>query len=228
MKRAAWIVLAVVSGAMAAGAQEATSNQQSSGVATLEQMGPGVSTPSKDSKPRKFAFNPSATQGSLTIVQVSPPQPACPVSMNAKQRGMTDMVRVRDGQQSQPPSGPTQRLRLTLTNTQSGDIVSAKVTVHGFKPSARVNYADLNGAGSNGSGSNSSGSVYGANQVWRQVTVDFAGAGGKAVTGELIVPGMTAVTRIDLDSVTYLDGATQEYGAERGCRVQPDPLVLVN
>jgi len=51
--------------------------------------------------------------------------------------------------------------------------------------------------------------------------------GGASVVGDLVLPGFTAVTWIDLDSLTLRDGAKWKMAGNHTCRVAPDLLVPV-
>ena len=55
----------------------------------------------------------------------------------------------------------------------------------------------------------------------------MAGDGNGGVTAQLTLPGFAGVSSIALDSVTYSDGSTWKMEAKSGCRVVPDPLLLV-
>jgi hypothetical protein len=85
------------------------------------------------------------------------------------------------------------------------------VTVHGFSNKARVTQA---------------GSGDGADTM-KTLTVTFKALEDKSSAGELWAPGMTAVTRIDLGSVTYADGTVRTFTAQQACRVVPDSFMLV-
>jgi hypothetical protein len=56
--------------------------------------------------------------------------------------------------------------------------------------------------------------------------VRFSGA-GQAAEADVWVPGMTAVGSIDLDGVTFADGAMWNFANDGGCRITPDPLMLI-
>ena len=63
--------------------------------------------------------------------------------------------------------------------------------------------------------------------VVRSLAIQFTSASGNTASGDLWIPGMTAVLTIDLNSVTFADGSTQSFTAHDDCRVAPDHLMLV-
>jgi hypothetical protein len=105
-----------------------------------------------------------------------------------------------------------QRLRLTLTNPSSRDIVSAQFTAHGFSKetramelSARSNEPDL------------------------VKTIDLVlGVKGKSqASHDLSLNHFTAVTSIDLNSITYADGTTWHAPSPAACSITPSMVMLV-
>jgi hypothetical protein len=124
-----------------------------------------------------------------------------PVSMNAASNA--------PGKQVVPQ---LQRLHLTLTNPSSRDIVSAQFTAHGFgnKPKAM----DLSA---------------GSNEPDLAKTIDVAvGVKGKSqASHDLSLNHFTAVTSIDLNSVTYADGTTWHAPSPAACSITPSMVMLV-
>jgi hypothetical protein len=134
----------------------------------------------------------------------------CPVSLRA-QHGATGGMLQADKSR---PNGLAQLLHLTLINPDSRQIVSARVRVHGVSGKARATQA-LSNADS------------GDPDIARNLVIQFSSAPGKTVTGDLWVPDMTAVLRIDLNSLTYADGSTRGFTAREACHVAPDLKMLV-
>jgi hypothetical protein len=143
-----------------------------------------------------------------TVLTLSPPALGCPVSLRAQHLADGSMVRVGNSH----PAGVGQWLHLTLADHGSSQIVKATVAIYGLSNKARITQT---AAGSDFS------------DVVRTTTVQFSAASPGSVAGDVRVPGMTAIQRIDLDSVAYADGTVQSFAAEQACHVTPDPLMLV-
>jgi hypothetical protein len=47
------------------------------------------------------------------------------------------------------------------------------------------------------------------------------------MTGDLYIPGFTAVNSIELLQVSYNDGRNWRIGADSVCRITPDPMMLI-
>jgi hypothetical protein len=146
------------------------------------------------------------------IVNPGEAAPSCPIAMSARHAGGGEMVKVSPGEPAQQI--PVQRLTLTLTRPNSPGIAAATVTVHGF--TGKTRYVPLGASEAARDGKT----------VDDGKTIDVAFAAGSTAT-LLRAPGFTAVTRIDLESVTYADGATWKSDG-RVCSVTPDGLMLVN
>jgi hypothetical protein len=112
-----------------------------------------------------------------------------------------------------PVNGVAQRLHLIVTNPDSRRVVQASVTVRGFADKARVVQT-----------MSSSDSPDAA----RTMDVRFLAGSGKEVSADLRVPGLTAVSAIDLNSVTYADGSIWKLAAGGSCRSWIDGLMLVS
>lgn len=132
----------------------------------------------------------------------------CPVLLDAQHRADGDLLKVDRSR----PARPAQLLHLTLTSRDSRQILAARVRVHGLSGKGRVTQAQ--------SGQDSA-------DATRTMNVTFSAGPDKASSGDLWVPGMTAVLSIDLNSVTYSDGSTWSFTGREGCHVAPDPLMLV-
>jgi hypothetical protein len=140
----------------------------------------------------------------------------CPVSLSA-QHGMTAGLLLADKSRSQ---GLAQLLHLSLLdlNVDAKRIVSARVRVHGLSGKARVTQT----LSAEASSSKDDGDFV------RTLDVQFPFRTARTVSGDLLVPGMTAVLSIVVNSVTYDDGSTRSFSAQDNCRVTPDPLMLVS
>ena len=134
----------------------------------------------------------------------------CPVSLRAQHGATGGMVQADKSR----PKGLAQLLHLTLIDPDSRQIVSARVRVHGVSGKGRVTQALSN------PDSGDPDSV-------RNLVVQFSSAPGKTATGDLWVPDMTAVLRIDLNSLTYSDGSSRSFTAQETCHVAPDLKMLI-
>jgi len=131
----------------------------------------------------------------------------CPVSFQAQHKADGSMVQVGNAH----PRGLGQWLHLVLRDTRP--LAKATVTVYGYTNKARMTQAGTVG-GNRG-------------DAVRTMTVTFAAQPDGTAAGELWAPGMTAVLRIDLDSVRYADGAARSFTDQQTCHVVPDPFMLV-
>ena len=146
---------------------------------------------------------------------------SCPVNMQARHAMQTPVSVNADGKDLQGPAihapkeqvAPQfQRLQLTLSNPSSRDIVSAEFTAHGFsnKPRAR----DLS-AGSN------------EPDLAKTIEIALGLKGNGHVSSDLSLQHFTAVTSIDLNSLTYADGTTWHAPSPGACSITPSPVMLV-
>jgi hypothetical protein len=105
-----------------------------------------------------------------------------------------------------------QRIHLTMTNSLSQDIVSAQITVHGFSDKWRaISLSDATHAP----------------DLAKTVEVALDVKGNNHASRDLSMNHFTAVTAIDLNSVTYADGSTWHTLSPGACSVTPDLAMLV-
>lgn len=161
----------------------------------------------------------SVRSGGSSTVLVVPHAQSCPVSLQAKQSGMTDLVKVREGSNVKPEpnsetlSKPGQRIRLIVAGLPEGNkIVGATVTARGL--SARGHFT----AASGGSGQS---------DLRRTLDVTFAADGDKTISAQLVLPGFTSVKSIKLEALQFADGSTRDFSSQKLCTVAPDPMMLV-
>jgi hypothetical protein len=138
----------------------------------------------------------------------------CPVDMEARHATQTP-VSMNAGGENAPGNKVVpqlQRLHLTLTNPSSRDIVSAQFTAHGFSKKPRA--MDLSS---------------GSNEPDLAKTVDIAlGVKGKGhASHDLSLNHFTAVTSIDLNSISYADGTTWRAPSPGACSITPSMVMLV-
>jgi len=151
---------------------------------------------------------PKQPVAKLTVIEVAPP-PSCPISLHARHAGGAEMWKV-DGV---PIQSPAQRLHLTISDSDSRRIVAANVTVRGFSGKARYMPAE---------------STQDSSDAAKTLDVRFPAGPDKETAANLTVPGLTAVSVIDLNSVTYSDGSSWKLVAGGSCRSWVDGLMLVS
>jgi hypothetical protein len=157
--------------------------------------------------------DPQTSQASSTFVLL--PVQTCPVSLQAKQSGMTNMVKVRQGQSQQPETlpKPSQRIHLIVIGPPAGNkIVGATVSVRGLSARRHFDPASVGG---------------GSDDLRRMMDITFTSEDNKEFSAELILPGFTAVKSIKLESLQYGDGSTRDFSSQHVCTIVPDPLMLV-
>jgi hypothetical protein len=137
------------------------------------------------------------------------PVSSCPVSMRAQHLSDGNLVRTRDTH----PSGVGQRLHLSLVSRDSKQIARATLRVRGYSARARVTQTGPGGDQ--------------AFDAMRTLTVALTAAADRSASADFRVPGMTAVGRIDLESLEYSDGSTWKNGGASSCRIAPDPEMLI-
>lgn len=137
---------------------------------------------------------------------------ACPIDMYARQGVWDHTIRIREGehQQSHAPFG--QRIFLTLVDKRPVQIVAATIIVRGLTGKNRV----LQTAGS-------------ANDfvAARIIRATFTKQPDGSVSADIYVPGLTSVTSLELQDVSFADGSTRKFNSSSMCRVAPDPFMLV-
>jgi hypothetical protein len=146
---------------------------------------------------------------------------SCPVNIEARHATQTPVSVNADGKDLQGPAinapkgqvAPQfQRLQLTLTNPSSQDIVSAEFTAHGFSNNPRA--MELS-AGSN------------APDLAKTIEIALGVKGKGHASSELSLKHFTAVTSIDLNSLTYADGTTWHAPSPGACSITPSLVMLV-
>ncbi|MFP5276315.1 MAG: hypothetical protein ACLGPM_04315 [Acidobacteriota bacterium] len=143
-----------------------------------------------------------------------PPAPAtaspnlCPAGMQASH--LADGSTVRTG--GAHPRGIGQRIHLTLTNSGNRTIASATLEIRGWIPEARMQQAatDKHSA-----------------QAVRRLVVRFQRESERTVSADLWVPGLSAVTSIQMAAAQFTDGTTWTLPAGKTCAVVPDLVMLI-
>lgn len=152
----------------------------------------------------------AAGHAELAIADVQIPTliNACPISLHARQAPGEETMQVNGSR----AKGVAQRLHLTIGNADSRKIVAANVTVHGFANKGRI----LQTMASQDS-----------SDTAKALDVRFVAESGNESSADVSAPGFSAVSSIDLNSVTYADGSTWKLAASGGCRSWIDGLMLV-
>jgi hypothetical protein len=133
----------------------------------------------------------------------------CPASMRAQHVAGGNLVKTHSAQ----PSGLGQWLHLTLVPRDSKSISKATLTIRGYSSKGRLAQAESTHSESF--------------DVVRSMTVPFTSGKDGSASADFLVPGMTAVGRIDLTSLNYADGSTWSIAADASCRVSPDLYMAV-
>jgi hypothetical protein len=150
----------------------------------------------------------------------------CPIGMRARQGISGQLAAVQNGQRKQmlvarlyltltgPDSADSDAGSVNLPPTRNSQIRSATVTVHGWNGKDRILpvSSDRNPSA----------------EASKTLTVRFDPTEDRDVTTDLLLPGFTATSMVDLDSVTYADGSTWKFAGQRACHVAPDGLMLVS
>ena len=148
---------------------------------------------------------------SPTIVLTLPPLAArCPVSLRAQQMPGGDR-RVVNGATVKPLA---QKLHLTASTPHSGPVVAANITVRGYDGKPRftpIGPPDQD-----------------AGEAARTLDVTFAPARGREASTDIALAGFSAVTVVDLNSITYADGSTWKLNDGSSCRTWIDGTMLIS
>jgi hypothetical protein len=100
-----------------------------------------------------------------------------------------------------------------MSNSRSVDIVAAQITAHGFDAKTRYLPAQFPRTASPG--------------LTKTVNLDLTVKSRGNESTDLRLARFTAVSWIDLDSVTYADGTTWHSSAGKTCHVVPELMRLV-
>ncbi len=141
--------------------------------------------------------------------------PTCPVDLQVRQRPGSHTLQVnKDGSLSDSFAA---RLHMTLLDLRpdktAQQMVKATVTVSGLNGRDHIL------------------GLYGGDEeryrITRTLTVPLNGS-ERELAAELRLPGFTAATWVELNSITYDDGEVQTFTAPTRCGARPDPLMLIS
>jgi hypothetical protein len=136
----------------------------------------------------------------------------CPVNMQASHTSGFP-VSMNAGPQGATPRGLYQQIHLTMKNLVSHEIMSAQITAHGYS-----NKQKMRELASASQGPDLSKTM--------EVVLDVKGNGH--ASSDLTFHHFTAVSSIDVNSITYADGSTWRSSSPGACRVIPDGFMLVS
>jgi hypothetical protein len=154
---------------------------------------------------------------STVLTRPRTPGASCPIGMQARHgAGVPVSMNAGPSVEKSPiaPDSPafTQRIHLTMTNPLSREIVSAQFVVHGYSNKGRA----MNLANSSPEP-----------DLAKTVDVVLDVQGKSEASSDLSLRRFTAVTSIDLSSITYADGNTWDTPAPETCSITPDLIMLV-
>ena len=144
------------------------------------------------------------------------PLTTCPLDMHVRQ-GIGSRMMAVDKRGAQVEMFAA-RLKLLLRDFRpdrpAGQMVEATVTVHGVNGAEQIVPANARPDRSS--------------EAVKTLTVRLAPNGEPEVSGDLRLPGFTATLMVDLDSVTYDNGAVVRFAGSSVCHAPPDMLMLVS
>jgi hypothetical protein len=159
-----------------------------------------------------FGQSPAHNPNQPAVFQNVPLSDHCPLNLRAEQ-GMSGELRnakVLPGQQDAPPKSVGQQIRLTLANTRLIGITAASIKVHGYTPTGRVMP-----------------SAVPPPDAAKSLDLLLVVGPKQDVSTDLRLESFSAVTSIELESVSYADGSRWQASGENRCEIAPDPLMLV-
>lgn len=176
--------------------------------------------------PLAIVFAASSAIGQDTVLlrspQVTPsilvpprtPGADCPVGLKVN-HGPSPLEKVTKYGPFTPPAPKVQeqRIQLTMTNSSSKEIVSAQITVYGFSDKWRS--IPLAGAKD-------------TPDLRKTINLVLNVKGNDHASSDLSLHRFTSVAYVDLDSLTYADGATWKASSPAACSVTPDLFMLVS
>jgi hypothetical protein len=142
------------------------------------------------------------------VLEAAPTSSGCPIGMRVEQGAGGQVLQADDAQSR----GIAQQFRLIMSSLNSVDIVGAQVTAHGF--AAKPRYLPAQDA--------QPGSPDLTKTIDLKPTIKSKGN----AYSDVRLPSFTAVSLIDLDSVTYADGSTWHSSAGKTCHVVPGLMLI--
>jgi len=134
----------------------------------------------------------------------------CPLNLSARQGSSGELRTTKPGQKDTPPQSVGQQIVLTLANPQLVGITAARIKVRGYTPTAR-----------------SFPLAPPSPDAARSLDLVLTVAPGLDTTTDLRLESFSAVTSIELESVSYADGSRWRAGPQTRCQIVPDPIMLI-
>ena len=152
-------------------------------------------------------FSIVGPDGESTTREIAIVRP-CPAAMRLDQGSSTQMIRTGHGK-----SSPVMTPKLTLWPQTNGSITAATVTVHGFPAVTGAIPLAVD-------------AIPRREEISRTLMLKLKWENG-GYSAELLLQGFGAVTWLDLNALTYADGSTWRWAADKRCGVAPNPLLLI-
>jgi hypothetical protein len=158
-----------------------------------------------------FGQSPAHNPSQPAVLETIPLSDHCPLNLSAQQ-GMSGELRNAKvlPHLRETPSQPAQQIRLTLANTRLTGITAARIKVRGYTPNGRIMP----------SGTPPPDAV-------KSLDLLLVVGPKQDVSTDLRLESFSAVTSIELESVTYADGSRWQTSTENRCEIAPDPLMLI-
>jgi hypothetical protein len=152
------------------------------------------------------------TNGGLAIIPSL--TEACPIRLEVSYGAVTAQKRTdydaHPGDRM-PLTGPVQKIHLAVTNPSAREIVRMELTVHGYSEKWRT--FTLASA---------------APDLTKKITATRDIEGNGHASSDISLSNFTAISSVDLDSLTYADGFSWEAVTHGVCSVAPNSLMLVS
>jgi hypothetical protein len=161
--------------------------------------------------PLAIVFATISALGQYTLpARIDPAK--CPVGMQVTHSGLFVERNAKYGPgDNVAPSGSEQRISLRMINFLPHDIVNAEITAHGFSHRGRfIRVSDTQ-----------------TPDLAKTVDVALEVKGNSSASRELSFAHFSAIRTIDVNSVTYANGATWHASSPGACSVTPDLIMLV-
>ncbi len=176
--------------------------------------------------PLAIVLTTTAAIGQDTVLRRSPqPTPStlmlprtlgadCPVGLKVNHGPSFLTKETKYGPFASPaPKGQEQRIQLTMTNPSPREIVRAQITVYGFSDKWRAIPLA---------------SATDSPDLKKTVNLVLNVKGNDHASSDLSLSRFTSVAYVNLDSLTYADGATWKASTPAACSVTPELLMLVS
>jgi hypothetical protein len=140
---------------------------------------------------------------------------SCPIGLQARRAaGLPVAMNAgpSSGKSPKDSGASIQKIQLTMTNLLPHEIVSAQFVVHGYSNKARA----MNLANSSSKP-----------DLAKTVNLVLDVKGNSEASSDLLLSRFTAVTSLDLKSITYAGGNTWNTPSAEACSITPGAIMLV-